>query len=548
MWRWFVVVVILGAAVGCGKWKVSIGGGLPNTLYVNATSGDDAYDGTSPNRAKKTIQAALDAAKDGYTIIVADGLYFGLDNTNLCFTGKAVHLRSENGPANCIIDCMMGGTRAFYFNYNETPNTIGEGLTIRFCAGSIIGTAAYIGQNCSPSFVNCVFSQNTAVTSSVIYINQGSPSFSNCTFSNNSSSSDGGVIRLEGGSLTLSGCTFSENGTDNGRGGVIYSSGSTISIDSCSFENNSASGEGGAIYTSGTTVSISNTSFTGNISTDWQGGALYVTSDGSLTVTNCTFTSNSCKYNGGAVYCRENTPLTATGCTFQSNSAGESGGAVFCYDECTATVTNCTFDSNTSGDEGGALRVEDLTSGDIAITGCSFLNNEVQNNHSGGALDLHDTDCDTITITACIFANNHATHDGGAVFLWSVGSSETTFLNCLFYKNTADYRGAYLSHWTDNVKFINCTFADNESNISNSDKGHTFCLLWNSKIYLYNCIVWGDGDQFYIGSGSGGEAYNSDVLDLPSGWDVSSTCIEQNPLFTDAANDDYTLQASSPCI
>ena len=170
MWRWLVVAVILGVAIGCGKWKVSGGGGggLPNTLYVNATSGNDAYDGTSPNRAKKTIQAALDAAKDGYTIIVADGLYFGAGNTNLCFTGKAVHLRSENGPANCIIDCMMAGTRAFYFNSNETQNTIVEGFTIQFCAGSIIGTAAYIGQNCSPSFVNCVFSQNTAASSSAI--------------------------------------------------------------------------------------------------------------------------------------------------------------------------------------------------------------------------------------------------------------------------------------------------------------------------------------------------------------------------------------------
>jgi len=125
--------------------------------------------------------------------------------------------------------CYFGVTRAFYFNSNETQNTIVEGFTIRFCAGSIPGTAAYIGQNCSPSFVNCIFSQNTAVASSVIYINQGSPSFSNCTFSNNSSSSDGGVIRLEDGSLTLSGCTFSDNGTDNGRGGAIYSSGSTIS-------------------------------------------------------------------------------------------------------------------------------------------------------------------------------------------------------------------------------------------------------------------------------------------------------------------------------
>ena len=45
-----------------------------------------------------TIQAALDASWDGDTIIVRDGTYTGAGNRDIDFNGKAVHLRSENGP------------------------------------------------------------------------------------------------------------------------------------------------------------------------------------------------------------------------------------------------------------------------------------------------------------------------------------------------------------------------------------------------------------------------------------------------------------------
>jgi hypothetical protein len=51
-----------------------------------------------------TIQPALDAASDGDTIIVRDGYYTGDGNRDIDFKGKAVHLRSENGPEGCIID------------------------------------------------------------------------------------------------------------------------------------------------------------------------------------------------------------------------------------------------------------------------------------------------------------------------------------------------------------------------------------------------------------------------------------------------------------
>jgi len=51
------------------------------------------------------IQAAIDDSNDGDTIIVADGTYTGGGNREISFRGKAITVRSENGPENCIIDC-----------------------------------------------------------------------------------------------------------------------------------------------------------------------------------------------------------------------------------------------------------------------------------------------------------------------------------------------------------------------------------------------------------------------------------------------------------
>ena len=65
-----------------------------------------------------TIQAGLNAASHGDTVLVADGTYTGLNNKDLDFNGKAITVRSEDGPANCVIDCQDQG-RGFYFHSGE---------------------------------------------------------------------------------------------------------------------------------------------------------------------------------------------------------------------------------------------------------------------------------------------------------------------------------------------------------------------------------------------------------------------------------------------
>ena len=65
-----------------------------------------------------TIQAGLDAAVDGDTVIVTGSTYW---EENLNFFGKAVTLRSEHGS--CAINC-DSDSRAFVFHWGEAVDTV----------------------------------------------------------------------------------------------------------------------------------------------------------------------------------------------------------------------------------------------------------------------------------------------------------------------------------------------------------------------------------------------------------------------------------------
>ena len=110
-----------------------------------------------------TIQAGIDAASDGDTVLVADGTYTGEGNKNLDFKGKAITVQSENGAESCIIDCENEG-RGFYFHTGEGVDSVVSGFTITNGrpTGATLHSGGIYCSSSSPTITNCIISNNLA--------------------------------------------------------------------------------------------------------------------------------------------------------------------------------------------------------------------------------------------------------------------------------------------------------------------------------------------------------------------------------------------------
>ncbi len=117
--------------------------------------------------AQPTIQAGIDAAVNGDTVLVADGLFTGPGNRDVDFLGKAITVRSEYGPDNCIVDCGGSQTkqhRGFVFQSGEGRDSVLQGFTIRNGDMGVYGYGGgvYATGGASPSILDNVITANRA--------------------------------------------------------------------------------------------------------------------------------------------------------------------------------------------------------------------------------------------------------------------------------------------------------------------------------------------------------------------------------------------------
>ena len=259
-----------------------------------------------------TIQAGIDAAVDEDTVLVASGTYTGDGNRDIDFLGKAIVVRSENGPGSTVVDCQGSSQtphRGFYFHGDEGPGSRLEGFTITngYAKGTEEeGSGGGIRINSSPFIYDCVLTENEAEhRGGGIEIKWGNPVVSHCTVTDNRAGGGGGIRCGKDSNATIQDCILSGNyadavGTWNLGGGGIYCSASSPFITRCVFERNRAALCSGGMSCVGSDPVVTNCIFYGNDSVS--GGGLYL-HNSSPAIINCTMTRNTASNGGGAITC-----------------------------------------------------------------------------------------------------------------------------------------------------------------------------------------------------------------------------------------------------
>jgi hypothetical protein len=321
-------ITTLSAAVAVA-WLASAAAGA--TYHVNGTCGSDAWSGTSPDCTpphgpRATIQAAIDAAANGDVILVWPDTY----HERIDFLGKAIALRSQEGPEVTIIDGQRTGTVVKCVN-GEGPDTVLEGFTITGGLASLGGGMYNVGS--SPTVRDCIFTDNEAEVGGGMRNQWGSsPLIEGCSFIDNVAyPAGGGMINSEGQPVVRD-CLFLQN-TAYDVGGVINldPGEGPVTFINCLFVQNESEGTFGTLL-DGSGALVVNSVFSRNIATPSPGGDVGIlhTVHGEPEVINCTISGNT----GFGLANVDDATLTVRNTIIWGNSEGSvQGGGSFSYSD-----------------------------------------------------------------------------------------------------------------------------------------------------------------------------------------------------------------------
>jgi hypothetical protein len=209
-----------------------------------------------------TIQEAIDAACDGDTIELTDGVFRGAGNRNLLCVSKAITIKSQAGdPTLCVLDA-ENATRVIYFG-GYVPGAVLEGVTV--ANGNAEEGSIHSSQTTLSRISNCIIRDNTGFEPGGLYCTSSSPVIEGCLFYGNTSLGRGGAIHCFNASPIIRNCTISENSAP--YGGAIY-----INSGSPQVENTTIAFNTGGSPTEGSLgVQLSCCDVFGNAAGDWVG-------------------------------------------------------------------------------------------------------------------------------------------------------------------------------------------------------------------------------------------------------------------------------------
>ena len=348
-------------------WTFSTASAVGATIYVP--------DG-SPS-----IQAAINAANDGDTIVIRDGVYTGTGNFNLDFLGKAITVKSQNGPSNCIIDCQQKGM-GVSFHSGEGGGSVLSGITIKngLSQGAVEWGIGYkdVGiyiENSSPVITGCILTGNSTghtvgALGGVIYLIDSNANIRSCNIDNNMAY---GIVAHNSAPI-ITNCDISNNY------GGIYTDNSFLYVAKCSLNNNAVNGlittyssNDGPPYWPQHFTTVASSSISGN-----GGGGLSISDSGWTIISNCVITGN------------KNYGITGSNCRIQNSTICYNNGDGITANYGLYFVINSIIRSNTQNQ----IYVEPATS----ISPDPIKPNVLFSNIQGGWPDLGNIDVDPMFV------------------------------------------------------------------------------------------------------------------------------------------------------
>lgn len=346
------VVLTMGAPVNAVKGSPSVhtltiaDNDSPNgnVLYVDAARPDDSGDGASWATAKRTLQAAVDAAQDGDTVLVTNGVYNAGGAITPGYTlpcrvviTNNIEVRSVNGAETTIIQGpgtnTYGTANAMRCVYMSSG--LMEGFTIR---GGAIKSWSNNANDYGAGFS--------------MYNASGNPEVRNCIISNNYGGLGGGSY---GGKFTA--CQFVNNRASYGGGaqsGTLYG---------CALSKNIATGAGDSPGGGANGCTLTGCLIVGNYASYYGGGA------GSSTLYNCLVVSNRCDRNGGGTYSG-----TVKNCTVVDNTAAIYGAGTYSGTLYNSIVWANSYTNGVTNDCYSSSTYYTCASGLSAASGCTNAN------------------------------------------------------------------------------------------------------------------------------------------------------------------------------
>lgn len=286
------------------------------------------------------------------------------------------------------------------------------------------------------------------------------------------------------------------------------------------------------VAVSGGDVTLSGLTLSGGVGTSTssgdEGGGVYATTTGTLTITETVVTDNEAKYGGGiyangtrliltAVELSRNDvgtasgggllldsgELVASGVTFEDNVAGYGAGAYVTSSD--AEIEASTFADGEASVLGGGLY---FTAGDLTLDTATFTDNVVAS-VLGGGLALFDA---TAAITDSTFSGNAGGAFGGAIL---ADDSDVTLSDSELRDNDAAKGGGiYVGGAT--VAVSNSTLSENSS----TDDGGAVYVGGAGSISLSSCTI---TSNLAGGYGGGARLENGTLSMTKTDWGTGAT-------------------------